>query len=77
MAPVKYFFQNPVADQLRDEGRLEERAEVTLRILELRGVEVPDSVRLRVEGCSDLEQLKAWSERAVHVGSAEELFSEE
>jgi hypothetical protein len=74
MMPVNYFFKNPVAVKLREEGRVEDRIEMTLRILELRGLQVPDSVRLRVEACSDLDQLKAWSERAVHVANAADLF---
>ncbi|MFE1288541.1 hypothetical protein [Streptomyces sp. NPDC058751] len=81
MAPVNYFFQNPVADQLRDEGRvegrIEDRIEMILRILELRGIEVSDSTRLRVQACSDLEQLKVWSERAVHVTDPADLFAPE
>ena len=60
MAPVNYFFQNPVADQLRDEGRvegrIEDRIEMILRILELRGIQVSDSARLRVQACSDLDK---------------------
>ncbi|WP_406837621.1 hypothetical protein ACICHK_17420 [Streptomyces sp. AHU1] len=75
MAPVNYFFQNPVADQLRAEGRIEDRIEMILRILELRGIEVSDSTRLRVQTCSDLEQLKTWSERAVHVTDPADLFA--
>ncbi|MFI0968043.1 hypothetical protein ACH4S8_42875 [Streptomyces sp. NPDC021080] len=77
MAPVNYFFQNPVADQLRDEGRVEDRIEMILRILELRGIEVSESTRLRVQACSDLEQLKVWSERAVHVIDPADLFAPE
>lgn len=76
MAPVNYFFRHPVAEQVRDEGRVEERIEMTLKILELRGLPVPDSVRLRVRACSDLDQLKIWSERAVHVADAEDLFTD-
>ncbi|MFJ6833254.1 hypothetical protein [Streptomyces sp. NPDC091209] len=81
MAPVNYFFRNPVADQLRDEGRvegrIEDRIEMILRIMELRGIEVSGSVRLRVQACSDLEQLKAWSERAVHATDPADLFTPE
>jgi hypothetical protein len=80
MAPVNYFFKNPVAEKVRDEGRVEgrveDRIEMTLKILELRGLRVPDSVRLRVQACSDLDQLKTWSERAVHVTDAEDLFTD-
>ncbi|MFD3933390.1 hypothetical protein [Streptomyces sp. NPDC058614] len=75
MAPVKYFYQNPVADQLRDEGRIQDRVEMTLRILELRGIQVSDSVRLRVQACTDLDQLKIWSERAVRVTDPADLFT--
>ncbi|MER5395529.1 hypothetical protein [Streptomyces sp. NPDC002599] len=35
------------------------------------------SVRLRVQGCSDLERLKVWSERAVHVSDSADLFTSE
>ncbi|MDQ0991385.1 hypothetical protein [Streptomyces sp. V3I7] len=89
MARVNYFFRNPVADQLRDEGRaegrtvgriegrIEDRIEMTLEILESRGLQVPDWVRLRVESCADLDQLKVWSECAVLVVRAEDLFSDE
>ncbi|MFB7246113.1 hypothetical protein CW362_34445 [Streptomyces populi] len=81
MAPVNYFFQNPVADQLRAEGRVEgrveDRIEMILRILELRGIEVSEATRLRVQACSDLEQLKIWSERAVHVTDPADLFAPE
>ncbi|WP_405908170.1 MULTISPECIES: hypothetical protein [unclassified Streptomyces] len=75
MAPVNYFFQNPVADQLRDEGRIEDRIEMIVKILELRGIQVSDSVRLRVQACTDLDQLKIWSERAVHVTDPADLFT--
>ena len=81
MAPVNYFFRNPVADRLGNEGcvegRIEDRIEMILRILELRGIEVSDSTRLRVRACSGLEQLKTWSERAVHVTDPADLFAPE
>ncbi|MFC9845627.1 hypothetical protein ACFWFF_18840 [Streptomyces sp. NPDC060223] len=75
MAPVNYFFKNPVAEKVRDEGRIEDRIEMIVKILELRGLQVPDSVRLRVQACSDLDQLKVWSERAVQVADPADLFS--
>jgi hypothetical protein len=77
MTPMKYFFDHPVAEQTRDEARVEVRIEMTLKILELRGLQVPDSVRLRVKECSDLDRLKLWSERAVHVTDAAELFDDD
>ncbi|WP_405881896.1 hypothetical protein OG762_26690 [Streptomyces sp. NBC_01136] len=77
MAPVNYFFKNPAAEKVREETRVEERAEMTLRTLELRGLQVPDSVRLRVKACSDVDQLKIWWERAIHVTEATELFDDD
>ncbi|MER5179789.1 hypothetical protein ABT009_15695 [Streptomyces sp. NPDC002896] len=77
MAPVNYFFRHPVAERVRDEGRVQDRAEVVLQILEWRGIPVPDSVRKRVSSCSDWEQLKVWSERAVHANEASDLFAPE
>ncbi|MET9835456.1 hypothetical protein ABZ078_40660 [Streptomyces sp. NPDC006385] len=82
MAPVNYFFKNPVAEKVRDEGREEgielgmeqERVAMVLRILEWRGVPVSTSVRRRVEGCTDLGQLEVWAQRAVHATAAEDLF---
>lgn len=50
---------------------------MTLRILEWRGIPVPDAVRTRVESCADLDRLTAWSQRAVHATTAEDLFADE
>ncbi|MFJ4487138.1 hypothetical protein ACIP3D_32865 [Streptomyces longwoodensis] len=78
MAPVNYFFKNPVAEKVRDEGREEgreeERAAMVLRILEWRGIAVSETVRERVTGCADLELLETWAQRAVHASTAEDLF---
>ncbi|MFF9900462.1 hypothetical protein [Streptomyces longispororuber] len=60
----------------RAEGRAQGRAEVVVRILELRGVAVPDAVRERVMGCGDMSILDVWFDRALVAGSAEELFQD-
>ncbi|WP_308407534.1 hypothetical protein [Streptomyces olivochromogenes] len=57
-------------------GRVKGRAEDILRILDRRGIEVPESARDRVAGCTDLETLGTWFDRALTVASAEELFAE-
>jgi hypothetical protein len=75
MSEIRYFFDNPVAEKVREEGRVEDRSEITLEILEWRGIPVTGAVRERVLACTDLEQLKVWSQRAVHVMCAEDLFS--
>ncbi|MFF4472984.1 hypothetical protein ACFYZ3_25870 [Streptomyces sp. NPDC001599] len=80
---IRYFFNNPVAEKVREEGRvegreegrLEDRAEMTLRILEWRAVPVPDAVREKVLGSSDLDQLEVWAHRGVTAERAEDLFA--
>jgi len=78
MAAINYFFRHPVAEQVREEGReegrVEESAEMTLSILEWRGIAVPDAVRERVLACADRKQLQTWARRAVLASSAEDLF---
>ncbi|MFE7433172.1 hypothetical protein ACIPH4_08145 [Streptomyces tendae] len=87
MSEIRYFFNSPVAEKVREEGRvegreegreegrLEDRAAMTLRILEWRSIPVPDAVRERVLGCSDLDQLEVWAHRAVTAERAEDLFA--
>lgn len=79
MSEIRYFFNNPVAEKVREEGREEgragDRSEITLQILEWRGIPVSSAVRERVLACTDLEQLKIWSQRAIQVARAEDLFS--
>ncbi|GGN86068.1 hypothetical protein GCM10011579_077470 [Streptomyces albiflavescens] len=73
MMPVNYFFRNPVAMKLR----AQERAEMTLHILEWRGITVPEAVRERVLACEDLDQLDVWGQRAVHVTDPADLFDDD
>ncbi|WP_416983068.1 hypothetical protein [Streptomyces sp. T028] len=83
MTAMQYFWRHPLAEEVREEGREEgreqgraqERAEMVLNILRWRGIDVPDSVRDRVEACTDLDQLTTWSERAVHATTADDLFT--
>ncbi|WNF28597.1 hypothetical protein RI138_18135 [Streptomyces sp. C11-1] len=73
-------FRGFVAESFRDEGRverrLESRAEDILRILAVRGVEVPDAARQRITTCADLAVLDVWFERAVTASSVDALFDE-
>ncbi|MES9519994.1 hypothetical protein [Streptomyces capoamus] len=89
MTAIQYFWRHPLAEQVREEGReqglqqgLEQgraqaRAEMAVRILEWRGIPVPDAVRERVLACTDLGRLEVWAQRAVHAAEATELFTEE
>lgn len=89
MTAIQYFWRHPLAEQVREEGReqgleegleqgrIETKAEMVLRILQWRGVQVPDEVRERVAACADLDQLEIWAQRAVHATDTSELFAEE
>ena len=60
----------------REEGRLAQGRTTLLALLGSRGIHVPTGYRSRVEFCTDLDRLEAWTMRAVHVRSCEELFDE-
>lgn len=74
---VNYFFKNPVAVKLREEGRVEERIASVLRTLDRRHIDVPDSVRQRVRNCTDPDLLQIWVDRAYDVTDAAELFDDD
>ncbi len=81
MTAIQYFWRHPLAEQVRQEGReqgrIEDRQEMILRILTWREVPVPDTARERVEACTDLAQLEVWAQRAVRAKDATELFDAE
>jgi hypothetical protein len=58
------------------EGRAKGRAEDILRILGLRGIDVPEAARERITGCTDLDTLGTWFDRALTATSTEEMFAE-
>nr|WSY54297.1 hypothetical protein OG999_31975 [Streptomyces sp. NBC_00886] len=78
MTTMQYFFRHSLAEEVREQGREEgvaqERAATVLKLLRLRGIPVTDSVRDRVQACSDLDLLETWVERALHAENAEGLF---
>ncbi|MEV6586533.1 hypothetical protein [Streptomyces acidicola] len=53
------------------------RAEGILRVLAVRGIEIPEAVRERVVSCDDLEVFDAWLDRSLTASKAEELFEAE
>lgn len=57
------------------EGQAGASASLVLRLLEKRGIDVPEDVRERVGSCSDLDTLTLWFDRALTVSVAEELFA--
>ncbi|MCX4665668.1 hypothetical protein OG453_03095 [Streptomyces sp. NBC_01381] len=85
MTVTKYFFDHPLAEQVRaegrvegrEEGRVDDRAEMVLNNLVWRGLDVPPAVRERVTACTDLDQLTVWARRALQVSDATEVFSDD
>ncbi|MER8005596.1 hypothetical protein [Streptomyces sp. NPDC094149] len=85
MTSIRYFWRHPLAEQVRaegreqgrEQGRLQGRREIIPKILEWRGVPVPDSVHERVTACTDLDQLAAWARCALNATDAGELFADE
>ncbi|MEU3953229.1 hypothetical protein AB0F45_13055 [Streptomyces achromogenes] len=78
---IQYFWRHPLAEQVREEGReqgrIQNQQEMTLRVLEWRGIPVPDAVRERVLACADLGRLEVLAQRAVRATDAAELFADE
>ncbi|WP_237519347.1 hypothetical protein [Streptomyces sp. HUCO-GS316] len=63
-------------EETRIQGQAEGRAEDILRVLDLRGVEVPEAARERITSCTDLDTLGTWFDRAVTAADTQELFAE-
>ncbi|MBD0745616.1 hypothetical protein [Streptomyces sp. CBMA152] len=76
MAADLSFFKSPISEEIRDEGRAKGRAEDTLRLLERRGVEVPDEARERITTCDDLDTLSRWFDLAITATTIEEVFAD-
>lgn len=71
------FYKSPISQEIRAEGRAAGRAEDILFVLEQRGIDVPEDVRERINGCDDPEILLGWLARAITASSAEEIFATE
>ncbi len=83
MTTQSFKFQSAYANRLRAEGRVEGRVEgqaegeakAVLRMLDARGIAVPEDVRERIIKCSDLDQLDTWVIRAATANTIENLFA--
>ncbi|MEV0125054.1 hypothetical protein AB0I16_26555 [Streptomyces sp. NPDC050703] len=59
------------------EGKAEERAATVIRLLDQRLVPLSDEARGRIAGCSDLDTLALWLDRAFTVNSVGDLFADD
>jgi hypothetical protein len=55
-------------------GEARGEAKSVLLVLDARGIPVPEDLRERITGCSDIGQLERWVQRAAVVDSAEQLL---
>ncbi|MGA5360810.1 hypothetical protein [Streptomyces purpurascens] len=58
------------------EGRAEDRTVLILRVLEKRGIDIPETARERITSCTDLDTLTLWFDRSLTATAAEELFAD-
>jgi hypothetical protein len=72
---LKDSFVDGLLNQGRAEGRTEGRTELLLRLLGKR-FGVPESIRGRVETCTDTAQINIWFDRAITATSLDEVFTE-
>lgn len=56
-------------------GKANGKADSLLRVLDARGLSVPDEVRARILACSDTDQLDAWLGRALVAARVEEILN--
>ena len=68
---MKTVLKDAFVDGLLNEGR----AEMLLRLLGKR-FGVPESIRGRVETCTDTAQINIWFDRAITATSLDEVFTE-
>ncbi|MFF3581608.1 hypothetical protein [Streptomyces mirabilis] len=77
LRPSRFPGSGTLIEETRIKGRTEGRAEDILRILDLRAIGIPEAARERITGCTELELLGTWFDRALTATNAEELFAAE
>jgi len=82
MTHLKDAFVDGLLDQGRAQGRVEGRvegvvkgeAQMLLRIMTARGLDIPEHIRARVAECTDTASLEAWADRAATATSVADIF---
>jgi hypothetical protein len=72
---MKTVLKDAFVDDLLDQGRLQAARQMMLRLLDKR-FSVPEDIRKRVEGCTDIAEIDAWFNRAITATSLDEVFVE-
>ncbi|MEU0217887.1 hypothetical protein ABZ281_23490 [Streptomyces sp. NPDC006265] len=58
------------------EGKAEDRVALILRVLEKRGIDIPQDTRDRISTSTDLDTLTLWFDRSLTATAAEDLFAD-
>jgi hypothetical protein len=58
-----------------EQGKVQERIESVLRILAQRDIRVSEDDKTAIEGCSDMETLEVWFNRALVIDDIKDLFA--
>ncbi|MEV8332767.1 hypothetical protein OG211_23235 [Streptomyces niveus] len=69
------FYESPLSEEIRSEGRAQGRAEAVVLVLGQRGIAVPDESRKRITDCHYPDIQRRWLTRAVTAESLEEVFA--
>ena len=71
----RHFARGEAEGKARGEadGSMKGEAEAVLEILEARGITVAADVRMRITGCTDLDQLRTWIRRAATAEKIQDL----
>jgi hypothetical protein len=81
MQTGSYEFQSDIARNWFSKGKAEGKAEgeakgeakVLLQLMELRGLEIPDSIREQILGATDCAQIEVWVSRVLYAKTAAEV----
>lgn len=74
MNPTDWPVVSSFAKEHFGKGEIEGATQALLVVLEARGLTVTEEARERVTSCTDLDQLKAWTTKAVTAESIDEVF---
>jgi hypothetical protein len=67
-------FVDGFIDQGRAEGMAKGEAQMLLRVIAARGLDIPEPIRARVAECTDTARLEAWADRAATATSLADIF---
>jgi hypothetical protein len=56
------------------QGMAKGEAQMLLRIMAARGLDIPEHIRARVAECADTDRLEAWADRAATATSLVDIF---